>query len=157
MNPCACLLNNCSFFRSLSFLWRHDNGWSPRIWTSHSGSHQPENWRVPTRDFYLEHSPAAFFSPQCPFQRAVHTSVLRCTWVSVRAQRSAPEKVCPRNSHASRPREESHPEFTCRILFRQAMPAQVRITSCEYFMGFYSFVFRVGFFLLVLFYFLRIF
>lgn len=155
MHPFACLLNNCSFFfLSFSFLWRHDNGWSPRIWTSHSGSHQPENWRFPTCDFYLEHSPAAFFSPQCPFQRAVHTSVLRRTWVSVCAQRSAPEKVSPRNSHASRPWEKNHPEFTWRSLVRQAMPAQIRITSYEYFMGFYIFIFRVGFFL---FCFLRIF
>lgn len=119
MNPFASLLNTCSFFSSFCFFpLRHDNGWSPRIWTSHSGSHQQENWRFPPCRFYLQHSPAALLSPQCPFQRSIHSSLHRCARISVGSQRSAPEKVCPRNSHASRPWEKSHPEFTWHTFFR---------------------------------------
>ena len=106
-------------FFSFYFLpLRHDNGWSPRIWTSHSGSHQQENWRFPTCHFYLQHPPAAVFSPQCPFKRSIHSSVHWRTRIPVSSQRSAPEKVCPRNSHTSRPWEKSHPEFTWHPLFR---------------------------------------
>lgn len=119
MNPFLSLPNTCSLFFSFYFLpLRHDNGWSPRVWTSHSGSHQQENWRFPPCHFYLQHPPAAFFSPQCPFKRSIHSSLHWCTRIPVGSQRSAPEEVCPRNSHTSRPWEKSHPEFTWHPLFR---------------------------------------